>query len=137
MRLNASKHFFFEIIMILGQNLFYVRESQTIFCPIRNVLENPDLGKRHKIWAKPHRPPNCFWLVRLCTQTQTFYLNLFTIICLNFGLLGLYSQSQKCRTFIKSLGIFGSHSKNFANHKEHILNSKLHPGTPNVFLGRV
>ena len=30
--------------MILGQNLFLVRESQT-FCPIRNVLENHDLGK--------------------------------------------------------------------------------------------
>ena len=46
--------------MILGQNLFYVRESQTIFCPIRNVLENPDLGKRHKIWVKPHCPQIVF-----------------------------------------------------------------------------
>ena len=35
--------------MILGQNLFLVCESQTIFCSIRNVLENYDLGKRHKI----------------------------------------------------------------------------------------
>ena len=42
--------------MILGQNLFLVCESQTIFCSIRNVLENYDLGKRHKIWAKLHCP---------------------------------------------------------------------------------
>ena len=42
--------------MILGQNLFLVCESQTSFCPIRNVLENYDLGKRHKIWAKGHCP---------------------------------------------------------------------------------
>ena len=46
--------------MILGQNLFLVCESQTIFCPIRNVLENYDLGKRHKIWAKLHWPPYFF-----------------------------------------------------------------------------
>ena len=54
MRLNSTEDFsifFFclEINMILGQNLFLVRESQTISCPIRNVLENHDLGKRHKI----------------------------------------------------------------------------------------
>ena len=42
--------------MILGQNLFLVRESQTIFCTIRNVLENHDLGKRQKVWAKLHCP---------------------------------------------------------------------------------
>ena len=42
--------------MILGQNLFLVRESQTSFCSIRNVLENYDLRKRHKIWAKLHCP---------------------------------------------------------------------------------
>ena len=58
MRLNSSKEFFFlEITMILGQNLFLVCESQTIFCSIRNVLENYDLGKRHKIWKNfiaPH-----------------------------------------------------------------------------------
>ena len=45
--------------MILGQNLVFVRKSQTIFS-IRNVLENHDLGKRHKIWAKLHCPPNFF-----------------------------------------------------------------------------
>ena len=28
------------------------------FCPIFNVLENHDLGKHHKIWAKLHCPPN-------------------------------------------------------------------------------
>ena len=42
--------------MILGQNLFLVCESQTIFCSIPNVLENYDSGKRHKIWAKRHCP---------------------------------------------------------------------------------
>ena len=42
--------------MILGQNLFLVCESQTIFCSIRNVLENYDFGKRHKIWAKLYCP---------------------------------------------------------------------------------
>ena len=42
--------------MILGQNLFLVCVSQTIFCSIRNVLENYDLGKRHKIWEKLHCP---------------------------------------------------------------------------------
>ena len=47
--------FFLEITMILGQNFFFVRESQTI-CPIYEVLENHDLGKRHKIWAKLHCP---------------------------------------------------------------------------------
>ena len=59
MRLNSSEEFsfFLEITMILGQNLFLVCESQTIFCSIRNVLENYDLGKRHKIWAKRHCPP--------------------------------------------------------------------------------
>ena len=62
MRLNSSEEFsfffFLEITMILGQNLFLVRESQTIF--IRNVLENHDLGKRYKIWEKLHCPPNFF-----------------------------------------------------------------------------
>ena len=48
--------FFLEITMILGQNLFLVCKSQTIFCSIRNVLENYDLGKRHKIWVKLHCP---------------------------------------------------------------------------------
>ena len=43
--------------MILGQNLFLACESQTIFCSIRNVLENYDLCKRHKIWAKLHCSP--------------------------------------------------------------------------------
>ena len=38
--------------MILGQNLFLVCKSKTIFCSIRNVLENYNLGKRHKIWEK-------------------------------------------------------------------------------------
>ena len=58
MRLNSSEEFsfFLEITMILGQNLFLVCESQKIFCSIRNVLENYDLGKRHKIWAKLHCP---------------------------------------------------------------------------------
>ena len=42
--------------MILGKNLFLVCESQTIFCSIHNVLENYDLGKRHKIWEKLHWP---------------------------------------------------------------------------------
>ena len=42
--------------MILGQNLLLVCKSQTIVCFIRNVLENYDLGKRHKIWAKLHCP---------------------------------------------------------------------------------
>ena len=48
--------FFLEMTMILGQNLFLICESQTIFCSIRNVLENYDLGKRHKIWEKLHCP---------------------------------------------------------------------------------
>ena len=62
MRLNSSEDFsfFLEITMILGQNLFLVYESQTIFCSIRNVLENNDLGKRHKIWEKLHCPPYFF-----------------------------------------------------------------------------
>ena len=32
-------------------------KTNRIFCSIRNVLENYDLGKRHKIWAKLHCPP--------------------------------------------------------------------------------
>ena len=51
--------------MILGRNYFFVRESQTIFCSFHKVLENHDLGKRHKIWTKLHCPPNFFGLVRL------------------------------------------------------------------------
>ena len=46
--------------MILGRNLVFVRESQTIFCSIRTVIKNHDLGKRHKIWAKFYCPPNFF-----------------------------------------------------------------------------
>ena len=60
MRLNSNENFFLEITIILGQNLFYARESQTIFCPIRNLPENHDLDKRHKIWAKLYYPPNSF-----------------------------------------------------------------------------
>ena len=52
--------------MILGQNLLLFRYNRRqFFCPIRNVLENHDLGKRHKIWAKLHCPPKFFWLIRL------------------------------------------------------------------------
>ena len=42
--------------MILGRNLVFVRESQTIFCPMHEVLENHDMGKCHKIWKKLHCP---------------------------------------------------------------------------------
>ena len=58
MRLNSSENFYFflEITIILRQNLFLVYESKKIFRSIRNVLENYDLGKRHKIWAKLHCP---------------------------------------------------------------------------------
>ena len=57
---NSSEDFFLEITIILGQNLFLVQESQTIFFPIRNVLENHDLGKRHEIWAKLYCPTKFF-----------------------------------------------------------------------------
>ena len=40
--------------MTLERNMVFVRESQTIFCPFRKVLENHDLGKCHKIWEKFH-----------------------------------------------------------------------------------
>ena len=59
MRLIPSKDFFLENTMILGQNLIFVGESQTIFCPIRKELQNPDLGKCQKIWATS-LPPNFF-----------------------------------------------------------------------------
>ena len=43
--------------MILARNLVFVQESQTIFFfKDRKVLENHDLGKFHKIWAKLHCP---------------------------------------------------------------------------------
>ena len=66
--------------MILGQNLFLVCESQTIFCSIRNVLENYDLGKRHKIWAKLHCP-HIFWLVRQCDQLMILHSSVTQHVC--------------------------------------------------------
>ena len=46
---NLAKYLFLEITMLLGRNFFSGQEFQTIFCPIHKVLENHDLGKRHKI----------------------------------------------------------------------------------------
>ena len=48
--------------MMLGQNLVFVRES-LFFCPIFKVLENHDLDKCHKIWAKSYCPLKFFLAV--------------------------------------------------------------------------
>ena len=44
--------------LISSENLFFFfrnhHDFRPFFCPIRNLLENHDLGKRHKIWAKLH-----------------------------------------------------------------------------------
>ena len=76
--------------MILGQNLFLVRESQTIFCPIRNLLENYDLGKRHKIWEKLHCP-QIFLAVRPMQPINDIALKRNTICMLFECLLTLFT----------------------------------------------
>ena len=35
------------------------------------VVENHDLGKRHKIWAKLHCPPNFFQLIRQWSELHS------------------------------------------------------------------
>ena len=52
---------FSENTMILGRNLVFVREFQTIFFVlIVKPIENHDLGKCHKIRVKLHCPPQIF-----------------------------------------------------------------------------
>ena len=53
--------------------LVFILESQTIFCPIRKVLENYDSGICHKFWAKLHRPRNFFgWYAYGCQGFRLF-----------------------------------------------------------------
>ena len=58
MRLNLSEDFsfFFRDYHDFRTKFVLGLRISDNFCSIRNVLENYDLGKRHKIWAKLYCP---------------------------------------------------------------------------------
>ena len=50
------KTFFFRDHHDFDKICSWFANLRQFFCPIRNVLENYDLWKRHKFWAKHHCP---------------------------------------------------------------------------------
>ena len=56
--------------MISGRNFFLVGESQTIFCPIHEELENYDFGQTSQDSGKTSLPPQIFWAGKPMPITQ-------------------------------------------------------------------
>ena len=76
--------------MIFARNLVVVLIILEIFCPIRKVLKNHDLGKTSL--------PSKFWLVCLCTSTHTHpkLINFLTLAMYQFNISTILCGRSPC-----------------------------------------